>query len=200
MGMGARFDYALEVKNTGLASRPDAWSLAETGFEHPAYSARVGFRPDLRWTFGLSASDSAYLLAKANGMLPTGRGRGDYRQRLWGQDLSFAWHHVQVWAEFFQSSFDVPRIGRARTQAGYVETKVKLTPAFYTALRINRQVFSKVALPGTTTRWGENLWRLDAAAGCRLTPFALLKIQVSSEQPDRAAQRTNLALQFTFRF
>src|SRR5581483_10583413 len=41
-----RFDYAVEMKNTSLSSRPESWNVTESGFEHPTFSGRAGFRPN----------------------------------------------------------------------------------------------------------------------------------------------------------
>src|SRR5438876_2757622 len=43
-GRLGRFDYAAELKNASLSSRPESWSATEVDFEHPTFSARVGFR------------------------------------------------------------------------------------------------------------------------------------------------------------
>src|SRR5207253_3164821 len=54
------FDYAAEMKNSALSSRPESWSATETDFDHPSFNARLGFRPNQAWNFGFSASDGAY--------------------------------------------------------------------------------------------------------------------------------------------
>ena len=199
-GTSGRFDYAFEVKNSALSSRPEAWSLSKVGFEAPTYTARIGFRPDLRWNLGVSASDGAYHLPVSAASLPTGHGRREYRQKLLAADLGFAWHYLQVWAEFFESTFDVPGIGTPRTRAGYVEAKYKVTPQLYAALRINRQVFSNVDIGLGRVPWSPAIWRIDAAAGYRVTPHAQLKLQVSAEDREASASRRNVAGQFTLRF
>lgn len=201
-GRLGRFEFAAEIKNAGPSSRPEVWSIRDLGFSRPSYSARVGFRPDLRWSFGVSAGDSAFLIPFAAD-LPPGTSRHDYRQRLLGYDLGFAWRHLQVWAEVFDSSFDVPRIGKVRTVSGYVETKVRFSPQWYGALRWNRQGFSKIGDGrGGLVRWSQNVWRLDAAAGFRLSPHAEWKFQVSGQpaagNPDRVSP--HLATQFNVRF
>ena len=52
-GSCGRFDYAAEMKNTSLSSRPESWSITQTGFENPTFSGRVGFRPNEMWNLGL---------------------------------------------------------------------------------------------------------------------------------------------------
>ena len=79
---------------------------------------------------------------KPNRRLPRGTSFGDYRQFLLGQDISFALHHLQLWAEFYEVRFQVPRIGDVDTFAYYLEAKYKFTPQFFAALRWNQQLFS----------------------------------------------------------
>src|SRR6185437_8878320 len=37
-GVLDHFDYAAEIKNASLSSRPEQWNLSERGFEHPTFS------------------------------------------------------------------------------------------------------------------------------------------------------------------
>src|SRR3984893_17839318 len=129
-GLG-HFDYAAEIKNASLSSRPESWNVTEIGFEHPTVSARLGFRPSEMWNFGFSASDGAYFRPEAGPTLPVGRDIGDYHQRVLGQDIGFAWHHWQLWAEFYEARFEVPLVGDADTFVYYVEAKYKFTPQFF---------------------------------------------------------------------
>src|SRR5919197_3356048 len=59
-GRLGQFDYAVEMKNASLSSRPESWYITENGFENPTLSSRVGFPPNQAWTFGLLASERAY--------------------------------------------------------------------------------------------------------------------------------------------
>jgi hypothetical protein len=88
-GRLGQFDYAAEIKNRSLSSRPGTWDIVETGFGDPAVSARFGFRPNQMWNFGLSVSDGAYLRSEAGRFLPSGRDLDDYREKLFGQDIRF---------------------------------------------------------------------------------------------------------------
>src|SRR6266699_2705201 len=198
-----RFDYAVEMKNASLSSRPESWSVTETGFEYPTFSGRVGFRPNEAWNFGLSASEGAYFRPEAEETLPHGRGIGDYREFGLGQDVSFAWHHLQLWAEFYQARFEVPRVGDADTFAYYFEAKYKITPQLFGALRWNQQIFGSVddGRKGSL-RWGQDLGRIDAAIGYRFTSHTQLKLQYSFQHETTGPRSDNhlLAAQFTIRF
>ncbi len=202
-GRLGRFDYAAEMKNASLSSRPESWNVTETGFDHPTFSGRVGFRPNQIWNFGLSASDGPYFRSEAEQTLPPGRSIGDYREFVLGQDASFAWHHLQLWAEFYEARFEVPRVGDADTFAYYFEAKYKFTPQLFGALRWNQQLFSNIPDgAGGQVRWSQDLWRIDAAAGYRFTSNIQLKLQYSFQKETTGPRDDNhlIAAQLTVRF
>src|SRR6266478_1492285 len=202
-GRLGRFDYAIEMKNASLSSRPESWNVTETGFDNPTFTGRLGFRPNEAWNFGLSASEGAYFRPEAEATLPRGRGIGDYREFVLGQDVSFAWHHLQLWAEFYEARFEVPRVGDADTFAYYFEAKYKFTPQLFGALRWNQQLFSNIADDaGGQVRWSQALWRIDVAAGYRFTSHIQLKLQYSFQQETTAPRDDNhlVATQLTVRF
>jgi len=202
-GRLGRFDYAGEMKNASLSSRPESWNVTETGFDHPTFSGRVGFRPNQIWNFGLSASDGPYFRPEAEQTLPPGRNIGDYREFVLGQDASFAWHHLQLWAEFYEARFEVPRVGDADTFAYYFEAKYKFTPQLFGALRWNQQLFSNIPDgAGGQVRWSQDLWRIDVAAGYRFTSHIQLKLQYSFQQETTGPHDDNhlVATQLTVRF
>src|SRR5712691_5609606 len=177
-GRLGRFDYAAEIKNASLSSRPESWNFTENGLENPTFSARVGFRPNEAWNFGVSASDGAYFRQEAERTLPPGRDIDDYREFVLGQDASFAWRHLQVWAEFYEARFEVPRVGDADTFAYYIEAKYKFTPQLFGAIRWNQQLFSTISDGyGHNVNWSPDLGRIDIAAAYRFTPHMQLKLQ-----------------------
>jgi hypothetical protein len=197
------FHYAAEVKHAALASRPDAWTPANIEWDHPTVSTHIGVRPDAQWDIGVSASAGSYLRPSAARTLAPGHGRGDYRQLVLGQDTSFAWHHVQVWAEWYAARYEVPTVGHADVLAYYVEAKYRFTPQFSGAVRWNEELFGSVRDRTTRTRWGRNASRLDVAPAWRLTAHAQFKLQYSVQQGDTGAGRANDQLwagQFTVRF
>lgn len=200
-GSLGRFDYAVEMKNAALASRPESWSVTQVGFEHPTFSGRAGFRPNEMWNLGFSASAGPYLLSEAAPTLPPGRGIGDYRQLVLAQDISFAWHHLQLWAELYEARFEVPRIGDADTFAYYIEAKYKITPQLFGALRWNQQLFGTIPDEGRRAKWGNDIGRVDAVLGYRFTNYLQGKIQYSFSHQDSAQEGEHLlATQLTLRF
>jgi hypothetical protein len=202
-GQLGRFDYAVEMKNASLSSRPESWNLTASGFDPPTFSTRIGFRPNEAWNFGLSASEGPYFRREAEPTLPPGRDIGDYREFVLGQDVSFAWRHLQVWAEFYEARFEVPRVGNADTFAYYVEVKYKFTPQLFGAIRWNQQLFGNVTGPsGGSVRWSPDLARADFAAIYRFTSHIQLKLQYGyqHETTDPGDDNHLLAAQFTVRF
>jgi hypothetical protein len=197
-----KFDYAVEMKNSALASRPESWDGTEVNFGHPTFSTRVGFRPTEMWNFGVSASAGPYLLDEAEPTLPPGRGISDYREFVLGQDASFAWHHLQLWAEFYETRFQVPRIGNADSFAYYLEGKYKITPQLFAALRWNQHVFGTVRDGNERVQWGNDAWRVDAAIGYRFTNYLQGKIQYSFTHQDTSVQigEQLIAAQLTIKF
>ena len=154
------------------------------------------------WDVGVSASEGSYLREFAGPTVPAGLGRGDYRQRVLAQDVRFAWHHLQVWTEIFVARFESPLVGALDTSAYYLEAKYKFTPQFFGALRWNQQLFGNISHRGVPTRWGHDVWRVDAAPGFRFTPHIQLKFQFSLQHGDSGARAysRSLATQLTVRF
>jgi hypothetical protein len=200
-GNCGQFDYAAEMKNAALASRPESWSIAERGLDHPTFSGRAGFRPDEMWNLGVSASIGPYFLSGAAPTLSAGRGIGDYHELVLAQDASFAWHHLQLWAEFFESRFEVPGIGNADTFSYYFEAKYKITSQLYGALRWNQQLFGTIRDENEWSNWGNDIWRIDAALGYRFTDFLQAKLQYSFSRQDSLHEGEHLfAGQLTAKF
>ena len=197
------FDYAIEMNNASLSSRPESWLITENGFENPTFSSRIGFRPNEAWNFGFSASEGPYFRREAEPTLPPGRNIDDYREFVLGQDASFAWHHLQVWAEFYEARFEVPHVGNADTFAYYIEAKYKFTPQLFGAIRWNQQLFDTVNDGfGHNVQWSPDLGRIDIAATYRFTPHTQIKLQYDYQHETTGEGVDNhlFAAQFTIRF
>ena len=202
-GQLGQFDYAVEMKNASLSSRPESWYITETGFENPTFSSRIGFRPNEAWNFGFSGSEGPYFRPEAESSLPPGKNISDYREFVLGQDISFAWHHLQLWAEVYEARFQVPNVGDADTISYYVEAKYKFTPQLFGAVRWNQQLFNTINNGvGGQEHWSPDLNRIDVAATYRLATHAQLKLQYSYQYETTAPHQDNhlLAAQFTVRF
>lgn len=200
-GLVSSFQYAFEIKNAALSSRPDYWDAAHQQWQNPTFSGRVGFRPNEAWNLGLSASSGCYLAPDAT--VPAGSKPGDYREVVIGQDTSFAWHYFQLWTEVYWARFQIPRVGHADVLSYYAEAKYQFTPQFFGAVRWNQQLYGNVRDgAGQEVPWGDGIWRLDVAPAYRFTPHVQLKLQYSLQYEENPARRWNhiLAAQATLRF
>lgn len=196
-----KFDYAVEVKNASLSSRPESWDLTRVGFEHPTFSGRIGARPNEMWNVGFSGSIGPYFRPEAASSLPAGKGVGDYREVLLGQDISFAWHRFQLWAEVFESRFEVPNVGDADVLSYYIEAKYKITSQLFAAVRWNQQLFGTVPDEEEQLQWGNNASRVDGVLGYRFTNYLQIKMQYSFTHDDAEELGEHLvAGQFTIKF
>jgi len=202
-GRSGKFDYAVEMKNTALSSRPEVWDAAQTQWQHPTFSGRLGYRPNFDWNLGFSASTGSYLQPQAAPTLAAGQSLDDYRETVLGQDIGFAWHHFQFWSEVYRARFEIPHVGFADTTAYYLEAKFKFTPQLFGALRWNQQLFGTIPdSNGPPMPWGRDVWRIDLGLGYRFTPHTQFKMQYSwqHEDADLHASRGLAAGQFTARF
>jgi predicted porin len=117
------------------------------------------------------------------------------------QDVRFAWHHLQLWAEFYEGRFEVLRVGHADTFAYYVEAKYKFTPQLFGALRWNQQLFGNVNDGyGGRVRWSQDLGRIDIAATYRFTTHTQLKLHTVFNRKQLAWAMTTTCWQHNSQF
>jgi hypothetical protein len=189
------------MKNASLSSRPESWELTQVGFDHPTFSGRVGVRPNEMWNVGFSASVGPYFRPEAASSLPAGKGIGDYREILLGQDISFAWHRFQLWAEVFETRFEVPNVGDADVLSYYIEAKYKITSQLFAAVRWNQQLFGTVPDEEEELKWGNDVLRVDGVVGYRLNNYIQIKLQYSFTHDEAEELGEHLVGgQFTVRF
>jgi hypothetical protein len=199
-GRTEHLDYALEVKNAAISSRPDTWDAVENGWDSTTYTGRLGWRPAPEWTFGTSFSHGPYMLEESQPTLPAGRSYRDYDQTTLGVDAGYAHGHWQLWAELMTSRFEVPNVGGVRVVSGFIEAKRKLGATTWLAVRWNQSWFGDT--PGTSREWDRDGWRLDLALGHRLSRNLQAKLQYSLAERTGSDQEGNhlLAAQVTLRF
>jgi len=202
LGTIDKLDYAFEIKNAAISSRPHTWQPTETGWSDPTFSGRVGLRPNESWSLGISGSIGPYMTPKALETLPPGKNIDNYNQYTLGQDISYAWRHFQLFAEVFEARFEVPTVGNADTLSYYIEGKYKVTTQLFAAARWNQQFYATVPAGGSQQPWGNDIWRVDAALGYRFTSYLQAKIQYSFSHQDADLQQGEqlVAGQFTIKF
>jgi hypothetical protein len=81
-GLVDRFEYALEVKNASLSSRPSVWDARAAGWNTATETGRIGFRPNAAWNIGTSLSYGGYLspAAEQSPGFPVGKDYRDFNQ------------------------------------------------------------------------------------------------------------------------
>jgi len=199
-GRTEHLDYALEVKNAAISSRPGAWDAVQNGWDSTTYTGRFGWRPAAEWTFGSSFSHGPYLLEESQPTMPAGRSYRDYDQTTFGVDAGYAHGPWQIWSELMTSRFEVPNVGAVRVVSGFIEAKRKLGAATWLAARWNQSWFGD--LPNTSREWDRDGWRLDLALGHRLSRNVQAKLQYSLAEKTGHDQEGDhlLAGQITVRF
>ena len=199
-GSLGKFEYAAELKNVPVSSRPEAWDNFE--FDYPTYDMRFGFRPSQAWNMGISAGAGPYLLPDSR-PFSGAADRDDFYHYLLGHDISYARGHFQIWAEAYVSRFEVPRLGNADTFAYYLEAKYQFTPQLFGALRWNQEFFVTDDDPaGQPVSRARDSWRVDAALGYRFSAYTQLKLQYSLGRGDFTSDNLQgtFAAQLTLRF
>jgi hypothetical protein len=179
------------------------WDAKHKNWEDPTWSGRVGYRPNATWNIGASFSHGGYFMEKAEPTLPTASDLQDFDQITVGVDVTYAWRHLQVWAEAMASEYEVPRVGDAEMIGYYLEARYKLTPKLYGALRWNQQFFGDVPDgAGGEERWDHDAWKAEAALGYRWTRHFQTKIQYGYCHQDWHFQQgeQTFAVQATLKF
>jgi hypothetical protein len=168
-GSTEHFDYALEVKNAALSSHPDAWQ--EIDFSHPTVTARVGYRPDATWAFGLSASRGSWPEVKAAGI-----DRDDLVQNSLGLDVRWARHDWIVSGEVVLTEFETASSGDLQAASWFVQARYKVSPGVWLAARLGQMLANDAVGPGGAPfAWQSDVWRAEFGGGWRIRPNVLLK-------------------------
>ncbi len=196
VGTLQQLDWAFEMKNASLSSRPQEWDLWNRGFNYPTFTGRAGFRPDAAWNIGVSGSSGSYIsqagygkysAPHTSGKPAAGSSISDARQTVIGTDISYAHGPLELWSEFAWSQYSIPNTTSTGTSSGnvgaysyFVESKWKFMPQFWLSGRWNQQLYSNVTQTnGIETPWYNNLWRADACLGFKINRFTQFKVQYS---------------------
>jgi hypothetical protein len=199
-GSRERWDYALEVKNAGVSSRPDSWNPWEENWSEPTVTGRVGFRPDAAWALGLSASHGTYLRRDAARTLLPGEDRSDFSSTVIGADLRWSHHQFQVLGEMLASRSRTTTAGDLDSLAYYLEGRWKVNGTLFVAARWAQQWNDDFipAGPGGIRGYTREIWRATAVAGFRVSENVLVKTEYSYNGGD--AKENVFALGVGLRF
>ncbi len=158
------------------------------------------FQSNEEWNFGFFVSDGAYFRPEAM-YLPSGRAIGDYHETSLAQDISYEHHHWQLWAEFHETRFQIPRLEDGCTFGYFLEAKYKFTPQFFGAIRWNQQFFNDIPDgAGGNVQFAPDISRFEIAGIYRFTAHTQLKLEYYIECEEHRDATSNFAAQFTVRF
>lgn len=197
-GTVSRVDYAFEIKNNALSSRPFKWDLWDRGLNAAAltYQGRLGFRPVTDWNLGLSASSGSYLTDDSPG-LPADTRWHEPTQDAVCLDLSWAHGPLEVWSELHWNRFDIPGpVGSVAMVSYFIESKWKFAPGWWLSGRWNQQLPEQITDPATgrRTTWDNEVWRIEACVGWQVNRTASLKAGYSfADQAGPISQGRDLA-------
>lgn len=176
-GATGHFDYAFEVKNAALSSHPDSWD--EVDFNDPTVTARLGYRPDAAWAFGVSASRGPWMESDVSGV-----DRDDFMQSALGLDLRWAHRDLIVSSEVVLGEFETPAAGDLRTASWFLQARWKVSPGFWLAARFGRTVANDA---DGDVPWQPDVQRAEIGTGWRISQNLLLKAGYSYTDGDSAA-------------
>ncbi len=177
-GSTEHFDYAAELKNCGLSSHPDSWQ--GNGFQDPAITARICWRPDAAWAIGASASRGPWLEDSSAGADPS-----DFQQQALGLDARWAHRDLIFTGELVLTEFETPDAGDLRAAAMFVGGRWKFSPGMWLAARLGGLMADEARGPaGEAVEWQSGVWRAELAAGWQLNAALLLKAGYGFTQVD----------------
>src|SRR3989441_3215395 len=182
--------YPLGLHVRGQASRLDfSVALLDRPFinEHytpdPGRALRpalaLGVTPVVGTRLGAYATRGPYLGPGATPMLQAGDDWKDFRQAVYGIDAQFSRGYFELNVDVARSYYQVPGLARSvRGLAYFIEPKYTWSPRFFTALRLERNdyPFVKPLAPGVWLGTTADFYDVEAGAGYRLGPGAVLKI------------------------
>ena len=191
-GATRHFDYAAEIKNSGLSSHPDSWS--GNGFSDPSVAVRLGWRPDAAWALGLSASRGPWLEDNTPGV-----DRSDLPQTNLGLDLRWAHRDLIVTGELIGAEFETPAAGDLRALSGFVGARWKFAPGLWLASRAGGLIANDA---DNGAEWQAGVLRAEVAAGWWATPELLVKAGYAYTHTDDDGSAANhlFGLGFGWRF
>ena len=146
-GSVGRFDYAAELKSSGLSSYAKEWDNDLGDFSAPTFTGRFGFRPDAAWSLGTSASYGSYLAADAEALLPAGTNRRDLAQTTVGLDARWALRDWIVTSEIIGTEYQTLEAGDLRTLGWFLGTRYKAAPGVWIAGRIGQLLSNEITAP-----------------------------------------------------
>lgn len=171
LGSVAPFEFA-----AGLTNSAPGWASAgEDVNDGKAVLGRLGVVPAAGLRLGVSGARGAYLGDWVRYALPAGRTEADYLQTLGMADLSFERGRFDLRAEGFANAWRTPYCGTLRTVGGYLEGRRGVGDGAWLAVRAEALRHSDLSAGAPARPWDDDVDRLDAGIGYRLSRGAAIK-------------------------
>jgi hypothetical protein len=179
--------------------------------DRPQVSGRVGIHPIAGLTVGVSASRGEFLSEYILDARPDAAANGPFTQTAFGTDLEYSRGNWLLRSETIVSSWrlpaiDPPLIDRPlRAWASFVEGRVKLSPRWYAAARLDHLGFSTIdatAAEGGPQAWDGPVTRVEIGGGYTLQRNVRVKVAYQYDWRDAGFthRRGALATQLVYWF
>jgi hypothetical protein len=170
-------------------------------------AGRVAWHPVPAFTVGVSAARGVFVADNVREARPDAP-PGDDDQRAFGIDAEASWGRWLFRGEYVANSWRVPPLDAPRivdplgSHAGYVETKIRLHPRLYAAVRGDVIRFTNIRGSGGVATWEADVSRLEYGVGITIHRGLLVKTSVLSNWRDGGrVKRSHLgAVQLLFWF
>ncbi len=159
-------------------------------------SARLQWKPAAALTLGVSAASAEYLSREVVSALPP-TAPGPFSQQAAGLDLEWSYGYWIVRGEALYSRWALPAVAATPIErpvealGGYAETRYKLSPGLYAALRVERLGFSRIDSSLGSLSWDAPVTRVEAGAGYVPLRHVLLKASWQQNWRDGGRVRHN---------
>jgi len=151
------------MKNSSLSSRPEVVGRDRDWVRTSELRCPPRLSPESDLEFWRVYGGTGSMCGRRRkGPCRRGRDLGDYREIVLGQDASFAWHHLQLWAEVYESAFSKFRgsVNAGHASPIILKPNINLRRSFSVRCAGNQQIFGSIDDGrGRNLRWGQDLAR-----------------------------------------
>lgn len=158
-GNAGKLSYSAAVTNDAIS----ASDLFDPN-DNKALTFHIGYKPDIAWQIGFSASTGAYLNRGIHdNPIALGVPIGDFTQDSFGVDVDYAAGPFSLFAEYVHNSWSTPFVGEDLETSGFfIEPRYKVMPGVSLVARFDALVFSDVSTGVLLTPWEFDAMRVEA--------------------------------------
>ena len=183
-GVADKLSYAVAVTNDAIS----ASELFDSN-DNKAVTMHLGYKPDIAWQIGCSASTSAYLNRRIHdNPVALGVKLGDFVQDSLGVDLDYASGPFSLFAEYIHNGWRTPFVGEdLKTHGFFIEPRFKVAPGISLVARYDALWFSDLTIGGIATPWEFDVSRLELGVDYNIERDLLVKASYQFNRTDSPA-------------